>query len=268
MNYSRRNVLRLSALPALSALAACGAGLKTDQSGDPNRAVVDTSLMTGSLSCDNASVPLSDAANRLSTLADFETSGQCAMIKDSFEGPFFFCTNPNSSEVAKGKEGVPLIVALRAVDAATCKPLNDAVIDIWHCDAMGLYSGYDLGVDEPIKSGRHAEPQNTQRACRGALRTDKDGIAEFRTIYPGYYIERATHIHLKAHIGNRAFLTNQAYMPEEVNDATYRLAPYNATRKAKRLLNSDEKWSVPTMKVLERNQIRIAVLNLAFTVKL
>ena len=267
MNYSRRKVLRLSALPALSVLAACGAGLKTDQSGAPNRAVVDTSLMTGTLSCDNALVPLSDAANRLSKLADFETSGQCAMIKDSFEGPFFYCTNPNSSDIAKGKEGIPLIVALRALDAATCKPLSNTVIDIWHCDANGIYSGYNLGVDEPIRTARHAEPQNSERACRGALRTDKDGIAEFRTIYPGYYVERATHIHFKAHIGNRAFLTNQAYLPEEINNAVYRLAPYNAPRKAKRLLNTDENWSVPTMKVFERNQIRMAVLNLAFALK-
>ena len=59
---------------------------------------------------------------------------------------------------------------------------------------------------------------------------DKDGIAEFNSIYPGYYIERATHIHFKAHIGNRSFLTNQAYLPEEINEAIYRLAPYNAPK--------------------------------------
>ena len=267
MNYSRRYLLRLGTLPALSVFSACGAGLKTDRSGAPNRAVVDKSLMTGSLSCDNSSVPLSDAANRLSTIADFDASGQCAMIKDSFEGPFFYCTNPNSAEIAKGKEGIALVVALRAVDATACQPLADAVIDIWHCDASGIYSGYNLGVDEPITSGRHAEPQNSERACRGALRTDKDGIAEFRTIYPGFYVERATHIHFKAHIGNRAFLTNQAYLPEEINDATYRLAPYNAPRKGKRLLNSDESWPVPVMKIIERNQTRIAVINLAFVAK-
>ncbi len=261
MNEIRRNLLRLSALPALSA---CGLGMKTDHSGAANRAVVESALMSGNLSCDNSAVPLSDAANRISSLADFESSSQCSMIKDSFEGPFFYCTNPNSNEIAKGKKGSLLVVALRAVDAATCKPLADAVIDIWHCDAMGQYSGYNLGIDEPIASARHAEPENADRACRGALRIDRDGIAEFRTIYPGFYVERPTHIHFKAHIGNRSFLTNQAYLPEGINEATYRTAPYNAPRKNRRLLNADESWAIPTMKIIERNGTRMALLNLAF----
>ena len=267
MDESRRNLLRLGALPVFGTLSACGAGLKTDHSGAPNRAVVDVAMMSGNLSCDNTAVPVSDALNRLSTIADFDADSHCAMIKDSFEGPFFYCTNPNSAEIAKGHAGVPLVVALRAMDASTCKPLDNAVIDIWHCDAMGIYSGYNVSIDEPIASARHAEPQNIARACRGALRTDKDGIAEFRTIYPGHYVERATHIHFKAHIGNHCYLTNQAYLPEEMNDAIYRLAPYNGPRKQKRLLNSDESWAIPTMKIIERNQTRMAVLNLAFAVK-
>jgi protocatechuate 3,4-dioxygenase beta subunit len=267
MNHTRRNILTLSALPALSTLSACGLGLKTDRSGASNRVVAERSLMLGTLSCDNSAVALSDAATRLATPADFEGSSQCSMIKDSFEGPFFYCTNPNNAEIARGKEGIPLVVALRALDAATCRPLANAVIDIWHCDASGLYSGYTLGVDEPIASVRHAQPDNSDRFCRGTLRTDSEGIAEFRTIYPGYYVTRATHIHFKAHIGNRAFLTNQAYLPEELNDATYRLAPYNGPRKAKRILNSDEGWSIPEMKIIERDQWRLGVLNLAFVAK-
>jgi protocatechuate 3,4-dioxygenase beta subunit len=267
MDNRRRNVLHLSALPALSMLASCGVGLKTDRSGAANRAVIDAALLSGNLSCDNSAVPLSDAQTRVSTLVDFESIGQCAMIKDSFEGPFFYCTNPNSNEIAQGNEGHPLVVALRAMDANTCKPLADAVIDIWHCDANGLYSGYGLRMDESIGQVRHAEPKTAERACRGALRTDKDGIAEFRTVYPGYYVERATHIHFKAHIGNHCYLTNQAYLPEEMNDAIYRLAPYNRPRKQKRLLNSDERWAIPTMKIIERNQMPMAVLNLAFVAK-
>lgn len=180
--------------------------LRCAQSGG-GRHVVD---VRQSLSCDNASAPLSEAASRLSTIV---------------------------------------------------------VIDIWRCDASGIYSGYNLGVDEPIAGARHTQPDNSERACRGALRTDKDGIAEFNTIYPGYYVERATHIHFKAHIGNRSFLTNQAYLPEEINEAIYRLTPYNAPRKAQRILNTDENWSVPTMKIIERKNALLAVLNLAFVSK-
>jgi hypothetical protein len=80
-------------------------------------------------------------------------------------------------------------------------------------------------------------------------------------------VERATHIHFKAHIGNQCYLTNQAYLPEETNDAIYRLAPYNGPQKQRRLLNSDESWAIPTMKIIERNQVQMAVLNLAFGVR-
>jgi hypothetical protein len=73
-----------------------------------------------------------------------------------------------------------------------------------------LYSGHNMAIDEPVKSEKHTPPVNGERHCRGALRTDADGIAEFRSIYPGYYVERAIHIHFKVHIGERAFLTNQA----------------------------------------------------------
>jgi protocatechuate 3,4-dioxygenase beta subunit len=267
MSYTRRDILRLGILPALGALSACGLSIRTDRSGAPNRRVVDTKLMSGSLSCDNSAVAMSDAGSRVSRVADFETSNQCAMIQDSFEGPFFYCTNPQSPEISKGKPGVALVVALRAMDATGCQPLANAVIDIWHCDASGLYSGYTLGQDEPIATARHAQPDNGDRSCRGTLRTDKDGIAEFRSIYPGYYVTRATHIHFKAHVGDRAYLTNQAYLPEEINEATYRLAPYNAPRKAKRILNTGESWSIPTMKIIERQGQRLAVLNLAFAVK-
>ena len=89
-----------------------------------------------------------------------------------------------------------MVIALRAINAATCQPIADAVIDVWHCDAKSLYSGQNMAVDEAIKSANHAPPVNDDRHCRGALRTDANGIAQFCCIYSGYYGERAIHIHL------------------------------------------------------------------------
>lgn len=159
-----------------------------------------------------------------------------------------------------------MTIALRAVDAATCQPIADAVIDIWHCDASGLYSGHDLAVDEAINATRHTPPTNGDRSCRGALRTDRDGIAEFRSIYPGYYVERAIHIHFKVHVGGRAFLTNQAHLPEAHNAAVMAMAPYDMPRRMKRIANTQEDWGLPTMKIVERGQTRLAVLNLVLSV--
>jgi protocatechuate 3,4-dioxygenase beta subunit len=156
---------------------------------------------------------------------------------------------------------------LRAINAATCQPIRDAVIDVWHCDARGLYSGQNLAVDETIKSASHAPPLNDDRHCRGALRTDPDGIAEFRSIYPGYDVGRAIHIHFKVHVGNRAFLTNQARLPESDNTAVMAVTPYNAPRRMKRIANAQETdCGLPTMKLVERKQTRLAVLDLALSV--
>jgi protocatechuate 3,4-dioxygenase beta subunit len=268
MNTNRRHLLHLAAL-STTALALPGHGLAavTERSGSPDRKVAHKTFWSNTLSCDNAAVPASQRSGRLATLADFGAAQQCRVLKDSVEGPFYFCTNPGAADIARGLPGAPLVIALRAVDAATCKPIEGAVIDVWHCDASGLYSGHNLVVDEAIQDASHTPPVNGDRHCRGALRTDADGIAEFRSIYPGYYVERAIHIHFKVHIGNRAFLTNQALLPESDNAGVLATAPYNAPRKGKRITNAQEAdWGLPTMKIVERAQTRLAVLDLALSV--
>ena len=73
---------------------------------------------------------MSQRGARLATVADFGSTPQCTMLKDSFEGPFYFCTNPGSADIARGQSGAPLFIALRAINAAICQPIPDTVIDI------------------------------------------------------------------------------------------------------------------------------------------
>jgi protocatechuate 3,4-dioxygenase beta subunit len=268
MNTNRRHVLQLAAM-STTALALPGRALATvtERSGSPDRKVTHTTLWRNTLSCDNAGVPVSQRNGRLATPADFGSAQQCTMLKDSIEGPFYFCTNPGVADIARGQPGAPLVIALRAINAATCAPIPDAVIDIWHCDARGLYSGQNMAVDEAIKSPKHTPPVNDDRHCRGALRTDSDGIAEFRSIYPGYYVERAVHVHFKVHIGQRAFLTKEALLPESDNVAVHAMAPYNVPRKGPRIRNAQEAdWGNPTMKIVERPQTRLALLDVVLSV--
>lgn len=268
MNTHRRHLLHLAAL-STTALALPGHALATvtERSGSADRKVTHQTFWRNTLSCDNAAVPVSPRSSRLATAADFGVVQPCTMLKDSFEGPFFFCTNPGAADIARRQPGAPLVIALRAIDAATCQPIPDAVIDVWHCDAKGLYSGQNLAVDEPLKDTRHTPPANDDRHCRGALRTDADGIAEFRSIYPGYYVERAIHIHFKVHIGQRAFLTNQALLPETDNAAVLAAAPYNVPRRSPRITNAQEAdWGLQTMRVVQRAQTRLAVMDLVLAV--
>ena len=107
MNTNRRHLLHLAAL-STTALALPGRALATvtERSGSPDRKVTHTTFWRNTLSCDNAGVPVSQRNGRMASPADFGGAQQCTMLKDSVEGPFFFCTNPGAAEIAR-REGVP-----------------------------------------------------------------------------------------------------------------------------------------------------------------
>jgi hypothetical protein len=112
MNAKRRHLLHLAAFPAACALPTLGWTAVGDKSGAPDRKVVDQAFWSGNLSCDNAAVPASERSTRLATVADFGSSPSCTMLKNSVEGPFYFCANPGSADIAQGKPGAPLVIAL------------------------------------------------------------------------------------------------------------------------------------------------------------
>jgi protocatechuate 3,4-dioxygenase beta subunit len=98
------------------------------------------------------------------------------------------------------------------VNVASCKPIKGAAIEIWHCDADGVYSGVQG------ESGMF---------LRGVQRTDAKGIATFKTIYPGWYQGRTVHIHTMVHLGGNVVHTGQLYFSDAITDAVYKRSPYN-----------------------------------------
>lgn len=255
----RRNLLRIGGMAALGAtLPSGGALLALSPAG--RRQV---GRERGSISCDNASVPLSDPADRLSRADDFGAADAVGLTRDSFEGPYFFCADPPGRAIAAGRQGVPLVAGFRVVDISSGAPLAGAVVDIWHCDARGIYSGYDADPDLPAATGSRIDPISRSHACRGALLTDADGIAEFETIWPGHYAGRAIHIHFKVHLGNRSWTTNQTLMPEAFNARIVDTPSYLSGRATRRVPNAREaRWGLPTMQVAERDGRLIGALNI------
>ena len=108
------------------------------------------------------------------------------------------------------------MLALRVREADGCTPIENAIVDIWHCDAGGVYSGFDDGEGE--------------RFLRGAQATNEDGIARFTTIYPGFYQGRTVHIHAKVHLDRQTVLTTQLYFDDAVSDRVFRAAAIPAPR--------------------------------------
>lgn len=150
----------------------------------------------------------------------------CVMTPASTEGPYYFDPRLVRSDITEGRAGVPMSVRLQMVDAA-CKPLPGARMDIWHCDALGLYSNYAGQGDD------RAHPVNTKGTTylRGTQMADERGVVDFKSIYPGWYPGRTPHVHFKAFIDSRSVLTGQIFFPDTVSDAVYKSkSPYAGRR--------------------------------------
>ncbi|MBG0821122.1 protocatechuate dioxygenase [Planomonospora sp. ID91781] len=71
----------------------------------------------------------------------FSGAGTCELTEQTTQGPYYFDADKIRSDIREDREGTRLKVAVKVQDSETCKPLPDVVVEIWHCDAAGLYSG-------------------------------------------------------------------------------------------------------------------------------
>lgn len=103
---------------------------------------------------------------------------------------------------------------------------DSSVVDIWHADAGGAYSGFDGAT-------------TATRYLRGAQVTNKDGVAEFTTIYPGWYQGRTTHIHAKVHLDSATVLTTQLFFDDALSTKVYASAAYAGRGERDQVNDSD-----------------------------
>ncbi len=134
------------------------------------------------------------------------------LAPEQTEGPYYVDDAVVRRNVTEGKPGVALTLRLTVVNVANCKPITGAAVEIWHCDAGGVYSGVQ---------------GDTGMFLRGVQRTDAKGVAIFRTIYPGWYQGRTVHVHTMVHLGGNVVHTGQLYFPDAVTDVVYKRSPYN-----------------------------------------
>jgi protocatechuate 3,4-dioxygenase beta subunit len=139
----------------------------------------------------------------------------CVLTPEQTEGPYYIGGEKLRRDITEGRPGVPLLLRLRVVDASTCRPIKGAAVDIWHCDAGGVYSGFGQGA-------------SSRTFLRGMQRTNASGLALLKTIYPGWYQGRTVHIHVKVHVGGNVVHTGQLYFPDSLTDKVFRKAPYKS----------------------------------------
>ncbi len=159
-----------------------------------------------------------------------EAESACIVRPEQMEGPYFVDERLHRSDIrsdpASGqiKQGTPLTLTFQVMrlNAGNCGPLPGAQVDIWHCDATGVYSD----VQDPWFN------TTGQKFLRGHQITDMRGGARFVTIYPGWYPGRTVHLHFKIRTNpsaSRSFdFTSQLYFDDTITDRVLSAPPYAA----------------------------------------
>lgn len=162
------------------------------------------------------------------------SSNVCMLATEVTEGPYYIDPELVRADITEGKEGVAMDMVIQVVDAS-CRPLAGARVDIWHCDAQGNYSGYaNQGSDGTLDTSGETFLRGTQMA-------DARGIVTFRTIYPGWYRGRTTHIHHKVFLDETNVLTGQIFFPDALSQYLYdNVPPYNDRASARDTVNSND----------------------------
>jgi protocatechuate 3,4-dioxygenase beta subunit len=234
---SRREVLWLLAgLGGVAVLAACGpltgstetptsAPQPTNTTGPPapTAAALPTAAATPTLNAESATATEATPV-AASPTADVAAVPDCVVRPELTEGPYFVDEKINRSDIRTDtttnavSAGVPLVLTflVSQIGSNACTPLQGAQVDVWHCDALGVYSGV---------SG------NSGNFLRGYQATDATGKAQFTTVYPGWYRGRAVHIHFKIRTtgpNSQSYeFTSQFFFDDTLSDQVYTQAPYS-----------------------------------------
>lgn len=177
-------------------------------------------------------IPVLDACKKDGTTSDPDSgsdpeSGSCSVTDTETDGPYPLYSSRGSAiqrtNIADGKTGTPLNIKIvvRNVNNS-CAVLANAVVDIWHCDKDGYYSGY-------TNTGYLGTQNNSSLVfCRGRQISDSNGEISFVSIYPGWYSGRCIHIHVQVYVNSNLKLTSQIAFPDAINAAVCSTPLYSA----------------------------------------
>jgi protocatechuate 3,4-dioxygenase beta subunit len=222
----RREAVRLLAFSGAALIVGC-----KPSSGSSAAAAGDSASSVATASTSTAALPA------------------CVAKPELTVGPYFLDKQLDRSDIrvepsSKAvKPGAPLALTfnVRQIANGQCTPLRDAMVDVWHCDAAGQYSGFNDNMVGFNTVG--------QKFLRGYQVTDAAGVARFTTIYPGWYRGRTVHIHFKIRTPAEAALagdqakayefTSQLFFDDAFTDSVFASQPY-AAKGQRDLRNSDD----------------------------
>lgn len=162
------------------------------------------------------------------------TSIDCVLVPEMTEGPYYLDLDLVRSDITEDRVGAPLALTIVVASVDGCSPIQNAAVDLWHCDAEGIYSGFiaastgqGSGTDDSI-------------FLRGTQLTDANGQVTFQTLYPGWYAGRTVHMHMKVHVGGNQIHTTQLFFDDAFTDQVYAANEPYASRNNRDMLNGDD----------------------------
>ncbi|PVV05924.1 MAG: intradiol ring-cleavage dioxygenase [gamma proteobacterium symbiont of Ctena orbiculata] len=146
----------------------------------------------------------------------FESAGICSLLltERTTEGPCYLGVN-NQEDISDGETGLPMMLCLQVIDQ-NCNPLEGYLVEVWHCNREGIYSGDESQSDDTSTFAGSFCTANDQEAenstwFRGELTTDSNGRVNFKTCFPGWYGGRTIHIHFRVRLeyGGADYIVSQ-----------------------------------------------------------
>ncbi len=182
----------------------------------------DSAAKTPPSTTGNTTTPPSTTTGSTTTTT---TTSSCSVTNSETAGPFP-TKSPDTlvlKDIVSDRTGTKLTVNITIKNVNnSCAILAGAIVDIWHCDAAGLYSEYG-------GSGMQSVNLTAVHFLRGRQTTDANGLAAWTSIYPGWYSGRAPHIHV--HVYNTkgtSLLVTQIAFPEDVSKVVYAQGVYKS----------------------------------------
>ncbi|PSR82750.1 dioxygenase [Coniella lustricola] len=191
----------------------------------------------------------------------------CVLSPEITWGPYVY---PNSQtlrqDMSEGQPGVPLTLDVGVMDIETCEPLEGVMVNFWHCNATGSYSSFtalspntpfldlltslNISADDYNIGVTDLHTDNTT-FLRGMWPTDANGMMEMKTVFPGFYVDRAIHIHVQVYhnwvlrsngtiSSGNIVSAGQLYFDETLEDEIMAISPYKQHTQINRTLNSDD----------------------------
>ncbi|KAK6220646.1 Kelch-like protein 10 [Pestalotiopsis sp. IQ-011] len=191
----------------------------------------------------------------------------CILSPIVTEGPYIWPRSQTlRQDMSEGQPGVPLWLDIGVLDVNTCEPLPNVLLDFWNCNATGSYSSFtglspntpfldlltELNITESdFVIGETDLHTDDTTWLRGQWPTDAQGMMEMKTTFPGFYVQRAVHIHIQAYTDwalsengtvstGHIASTGQLYFDESVLEQILALEPYASHTEINRTTNAED----------------------------